>query len=52
MSSEIEKLLHLEAHLGKTLIGQNNAVEVVSEAIRRNKAGLNATDKPMDLFFL
>ncbi len=50
MSSEIEKLLHLEAHLGKTLIGQNNAVEVVSEAIRRNKAGLNATDKPIGSF--
>ena len=50
MSSEIEKLLHLEAHLGKTLIGQNNAVEVVSEAIRRNKAGLNPTDKPIGSF--
>lgn len=50
MSSEIEKLLHLEAHLNQKLIGQKNAVEAVSEAIRRNKAGLNPIDKPIGTF--
>ena len=50
MSSEIEKLLHLEAHLNQKLIGQKHAVEAVSEAIRRNKAGLNPVDKPIGSF--
>ena len=50
MSSEIEKLLHLEAHLNKKLIGQKHAIEAVSEAIRRNKAGLNPVDKPIGSF--
>ena len=50
MSSEIEKLLHLETHLNQKLIGQKNAVEAVSEAIRRNKAGLNPADKPIGSF--
>lgn len=50
MSSEIEKLLQLETHLNQKLIGQKNAVEAVSEAIRRNKAGLNPVDKPIGSF--
>ena len=37
---EQEKLLHLEAELGKRLIGQKDAVKAVSEAVRRTRAGI------------
>ena len=50
MQSEKERLLHLEAELHKRVIGQNDAVEYVSDAIRRNRAGLSDPDKPIGSF--
>ena len=41
MTSEKQKYVQLESVLHKRVIGQNEAVKVVSDAIRRNKAGLN-----------
>jgi len=50
MKGERERLLHLEAELHLRVIGQNEAVEAVSDAIRRNRAGLSDPDKPIGSF--
>ncbi len=50
MQSEKERLLHLEAELHKRVIGQDEAVGAVSDAIRRNRAGLSDPDKPIGSF--
>lgn len=50
LQSERERLLNLEAELHKRVIGQNEAVEAVSDAIRRNRAGLSDPDKPIGSF--
>ncbi|MDE7301311.1 MAG: AAA family ATPase, partial [Clostridia bacterium] len=47
---ESEKLLHLEQNLHKRIIGQDEAVSAVSRAIRRARAGLNETNKPIGSF--
>ncbi|MEP6482046.1 MAG: AAA family ATPase, partial [Rhodoglobus sp.] len=47
---ESEKLLHLEAELGKRLIGQKEAVQAVSEAVRRTRAGISDPDRPTGSF--
>ena len=47
---ESEKLLHLEAELGKRLIGQKDAVRAVSEAVRRTRAGISDPDRPTGSF--
>ncbi|MFD3443641.1 ATP-dependent Clp protease ATP-binding subunit [Microbacteriaceae bacterium 4G12] len=47
---ESEKLLHLEAELGKRLIGQRKAVKAVSDAVRRSRAGLSDPDRPTGSF--
>jgi ATP-dependent Clp protease ATP-binding subunit ClpB len=47
---ETEKLLHLEAELGKRLIGQREAVAAVSEAVRRTRAGISDPDRPTGSF--
>jgi ATP-dependent Clp protease ATP-binding subunit ClpB len=47
---EQEKLLHLEAELGKRLIGQKDAVKAVSEAVRRTRAGISDPDRPTGSF--
>src|SRR5664279_1205876 len=47
---ETEKLLHLEAELGKRLIGQIDAVQAVSEAVRRTRAGISDPDRPTGSF--
>jgi ATP-dependent Clp protease ATP-binding subunit ClpB len=47
---ETEKLLHLEAELGKRLIGQREAVQAVSEAVRRTRAGISDPDRPTGSF--
>ncbi|MBC7590877.1 MAG: AAA family ATPase [Salinibacterium sp.] len=47
---ETEKLLHLEAELGKRLIGQKDAVQSVSEAVRRTRAGISDPDRPTGSF--
>ncbi len=50
MQSERERLLHLEAELHKRVIGQDEAVAAVSDAIRRNRAGLSDPDRPIGSF--
>ncbi|MDK7375821.1 MULTISPECIES: ATP-dependent chaperone ClpB [Weeksella] len=50
MQSEREKLLHLEADLHKRVIGQDEAIEAVADAIRRSRAGLSDEGKPIGSF--
>ena len=49
---ETTKLLNLETNLHKKIIGQNKAVEAVSRAIRRNRAGLKSTKRPPSFLFV
>ncbi len=49
---ETVKLLNLEENLHKKIIGQNEAVEAVSRAIRRNRAGLKTTKRPPSFIFV
>ena len=50
--AETQKLLNLEANLHKRVIGQDTAVEAVSRAIRRNRAGLKSTKRPPSFIFV
>jgi ATP-dependent Clp protease ATP-binding subunit ClpB len=50
MQSEKDKLLHLEEELHKRVIGQDEAIEAVSDAIRRSSAGLHDPKKPLGSF--
>ena len=50
LSSEKQKLMNLEAELGKRVIGQKEAIEAVSDAIRRSRAGLSDENKPIGSF--
>jgi len=50
MEGEIEKLVHLEDHLHKRVIGQDQAVGVVANAIRRSRAGLGDPNRPIGSF--
>ncbi|EKE03762.1 MAG: hypothetical protein ACD_20C00155G0001 [uncultured bacterium] len=50
IESEIQKLLHMEEELHKKVVGQDEAVVVVSEAIRRARAGLKDPDRPVGSF--
>jgi ATP-dependent Clp protease ATP-binding subunit ClpB len=50
METEREKLLHLESRIGRRVIGQEEAVTVVSEAVRRARAGLSGGAKPVGSF--
>lgn len=50
MQSEKEKLLLLESEIGKRLIGQKEAVQAVSDAVRRSRAGLQDEHKPIGSF--
>ena len=49
---EKKKLLNLEDNLHKRIIGQNEAVEAVSRAIRRNRVGLKSTKRPPSFIFV
>ncbi len=50
MQSERDKLLHLEEELHKRVIGQNEAITAVSDAIRRSRAGLQDPKRPIGSF--
>ncbi len=50
MQSEREKLLHLEKELHKRVIGQEEAIEALSDAIRRSRAGLQDAKRPIGSF--
>ena len=50
MEGEIEKLVHMEDRLHQRVIGQDEAVEAVSAALRRSRAGLQDPDRPIGVF--
>lgn len=50
MQSEREKLLHLEEELHKRVIGQDEALQAVADAIRRSRAGLSDEKRPIGSF--
>ncbi len=50
LQSEREKLLHLEAELHKRVVGQEEAVEAVADAIRRSRTGLSSASRPIGSF--
>ncbi len=50
MQSEREKLVNLEAELHKRVIGQDQAIEAIANAVRRSRAGLQDANKPIGSF--
>ncbi len=50
LEGEMDKLVHLEDRLSKRVVGQSNAISVISNAIRRNRAGLSDFKKPIGSF--
>lgn len=50
LQSEKEKLLNLENELHKRIVGQDNAIEAVANAIRRSRSGLSDPNKPIGSF--
>ncbi len=50
LQSEKEKLLHLEEELHKRVIGQDEAITAISDAVRRSRAGLNDPRRPIGSF--
>ena len=50
LQSEKDKLLHLEAELHQRVIGQDEAIEAVSDAVRRSRAGLQDPKRPIGSF--
>jgi len=50
LTSEREKLLHLEEELHKRVVGQDEAIHVVSDAVRRSRAGLQDPRRPIGSF--
>lgn len=50
LASDREKLLHLEEELHKRVVGQNEAITAVSDAVRRSRAGLQDPQKPIGSF--
>jgi ATP-dependent Clp protease ATP-binding subunit ClpB len=50
LTGEIEKLLHMEENLRKRVVGQEEAIEAVSNAVRRSRAGLGDARRPIGSF--
>ncbi len=50
MEGEVEKLVHMEDRLHERVVGQREAVEAVSNALRRSRAGLQEPDRPIGSF--
>lgn len=50
VQSEKEKLLHLEDELHERVVGQNDAIEAIADAVRRSRAGLNDPRRPIGSF--
>jgi len=50
MEGEVQKLVRLESHLHERVVGQDEAVEAVSNAIRRSRAGLSDPNRPIGSF--
>jgi ATP-dependent Clp protease ATP-binding subunit ClpB len=52
MGSERDKLLHLETYLRKRVVGQDDALTVISKAIRRSRAGVQNPNRPIASFLM
>jgi ATP-dependent Clp protease ATP-binding subunit ClpB len=50
LAGEKEKLLHMEEYLKKRVVGQDQAIQIVSESIRRARAGLQDVNRPIGSF--
>lgn len=50
MQGENEKLLTMEDYLGKRVIGQKEAIQAVSDAVRRSRAGISDPNRPTGSF--
>jgi ATP-dependent Clp protease ATP-binding subunit ClpB len=50
MEGEVEKLVHMEERLHERVVGQDEAVEAVANALRRSRAGLQDPDRPIGTF--
>jgi len=50
LQSEMDKLLHLEDELHKRVVGQDDAIRAISDAVRRSRAGLNDPRRPIGSF--
>jgi ATP-dependent Clp protease ATP-binding subunit ClpB len=50
MEGEVEKLIHMEERLHERVVGQDEAVEAVSAALRRSRAGLSDPNRPIGVF--
>ncbi|WP_230846244.1 ATP-dependent Clp protease ATP-binding subunit, partial [Propionibacterium freudenreichii] len=50
LQGESDKLLHMEEHIGKRLIGQKRAVKAVADAVRRSRAGISDPNRPTGSF--
>ncbi|HET6547385.1 MAG TPA: AAA family ATPase, partial [Solirubrobacter sp.] len=50
VEGEVEKLIHMEERLHQRVIGQEDAVRAVSDALRRSRAGLSDPDRPIGTF--
>ena len=50
LEGEVEKLIHMEERLHRRVIGQDEAVVAVSDALRRSRAGLQDPDRPIGTF--
>lgn len=50
LTGEREKLLHMEDHLHERVIGQDDAIQAISNAVRRSRAGLQDPNRPMGSF--
>ena len=50
MSGERDRLVNMETSIGKRVVGQNEAVAAVCNAVRRNRAGLGEADRPIGVF--
>jgi ATP-dependent Clp protease ATP-binding subunit ClpB len=50
LEGEVEKLIHMEERLHRGVIGQDEAVEAVANALRRSRAGLQDPDRPIGVF--
>jgi len=50
LEGEIQKLLHMEERLHQRVVGQDNAIDAVSKAVRRSRAGLQDPNRPIGSF--
>ncbi len=50
LEGEVEKLLHMEERLHKRVVGQDQAVQAVSNAVRRARSGIQDPDRPIGSF--